>query len=688
MRRMAGAAVFPVVLAVSAATSPAAVQSRTDVRIIEVPAPGGQTTVIKVLTGPEQPPDPPAEDSAKAAGVPAGDGNDATGPGPEITASAETQDDPEPLSASSEHRPRVSGVPRPEPENAAVPEAVTASAPADVLPVPVAAEEVLRPERSQAASRGSARCREHWNELLEPLKDARFTLRVPAAQRRKVHLGPQSHLLYDDDTLFYVEEPEDVRITRVRVNRRRGRCQSAEIHLRSAADRDRRGKLTFVTGRVPSEHDFYLWLDQPLAVDTPAGALKRYAVNHASRTVHLATSTHLPAGAEAVSEVPKGMRLCPVCFGVPSLATLAPMPESLAEPYAADVRLEVPGSEDEFALAAAGWRQVQSFPPYSGPYQEIVERVGNRVLSEWPGLLKGYDYRFLVVDAPMVNAMAVPMGGVVVTKRLMDALETEAELAALLAHEIAHVEARHSYRHLRNARNAAGWAALGAALANSFDPNCRNYGLCLGDSVGQIGTVIAQNFLQGHGRDREQEADIFASFYLGSTGMGREPLVSLLSKLQFENEYLDPEGKNQGRTHPHIASRVAWARNADVRPFGDVTAFRGLNRDGDVVATLALEFQVVGYGILRIIASLDTTPLLDRDDNVNDLELVIGGEEIRFLEATAERVAPGERTTAMFEAPGMGLVNEAVTGMKLKLRNVREWVPVGPASLRSAKGQG
>lgn len=686
-------------------TVPFLAQAQTSVRNLEVPAPGGQTLIIKVFTEHDQPARADVadvEDSEKeqevakvqdetAAAfveeddVPGGRhvaavvGLDPPGrshpePRPEDQPDARSgqgsspaEDEPEAPGTPSGHR---SDAPRPEPDRR--PAAVLAAKPAET--------DVFRPERSREVPRGSARCKDHWDGILEPLKDARFTLRVPVAQRRKVHLGPHNHLLYDDDTLFYIEEPEEAQITRVRVNQRsrggRGRrCVAAELHLRSTADHGRRGKLTF-TGRAPSEHDFYLWLDQVMAVDTPIGALERYALNYASGTVHLATSNHLTAEAERSAQIPKWLRLCPVCFGVPSLATLEPMPDSHAEPYAADARRMIPGTDDERALALAGWQQVQSYPPYSGPYQEIVERVGNQVLSEWPGLLKGYDYRFLVVDAPMLNAFAIPMGGVVVTKRLMDALETEAELAALLAHEIAHVEARHSYRRLRNARNAAGWATLGAALTNVLDPNCRNYGVCAGNAVGQIGVVIAENFLQGHGREREQEADVFANFYLGSAGIGREPLVSLLSKFQFESEYEDPEGKNQGRTHPHIESRVAYARSADVRPFADVTAFHGLNRNGDVVATFALEFQVIGRGSLRVIASIETTYLLGGDDNVNNLELFVGDEKIRLSEVTAERVSPGESTTAMFEGLGTGLINRTVTGMKMKLRNVRSWRPV------------
>lgn len=90
--------------------------------------------------------------------------------------------------------------------------------------------------------------------------------------------------------------------------------------------------------------------------------------------------------------------------------------------------------------------------PRAGPASPISGRRAG-VLDRWPVPLKGYRYRFQVVDADDVNAFAVPTGYVFVTRGLLESLETDEELAAILAHAIAHVESRHSHRQWRNARN-------------------------------------------------------------------------------------------------------------------------------------------------------------------------------------------------------------------------------------------
>jgi predicted Zn-dependent protease len=61
----------------------------------------------------------------------------------------------------------------------------------------------------------------------------------------------------------------------------------------------------------------------------------------------------------------------------------------------------------------------------------------------------GIDYRFHVVQSPMVNAFAIPGGGVFVTTGMLEFLESEAELATVLGHEVAHVDLGHAIERLQ-----------------------------------------------------------------------------------------------------------------------------------------------------------------------------------------------------------------------------------------------
>jgi predicted Zn-dependent protease len=71
----------------------------------------------------------------------------------------------------------------------------------------------------------------------------------------------------------------------------------------------------------------------------------------------------------------------------------------------------------------------------------------------------GIGYRFAIIDSPMINAFALPGGGIVITAGMLNFLESEAELAAILGHEISHVDLRHCIERLQYelaARKIAG----------------------------------------------------------------------------------------------------------------------------------------------------------------------------------------------------------------------------------------
>ena len=73
-----------------------------------------------------------------------------------------------------------------------------------------------------------------------------------------------------------------------------------------------------------------------------------------------------------------------------------------------------------------------------------VARIGRRILDAVGNTR--YPYRFFVIEDSSMNAFAVPGGRVFVTSGLIDAIENEAALKAILAHEVAHVKSRYSYR--------------------------------------------------------------------------------------------------------------------------------------------------------------------------------------------------------------------------------------------------
>lgn len=169
------------------------------------------------------------------------------------------------------------------------------------------------------------------------------------------------------------------------------------------------------------------------------------------------------------------------------------------------------------------------------PLQQYVSDIGQKLAkaSHRPNL----EYHFLVVDSPEVNAFALPGGYVYVTRGLLAYLNSEAELAAVLGHEIGHVTARHSVQQL----SAATAANVGAAIVQIFVPQARGV---VGDNIINL---LGNALLLGYGREHELEADRLGAEYLARAGYDPQAMVEVVSALK-NQELFDAElAKQQGR---------------------------------------------------------------------------------------------------------------------------------------------
>ncbi len=178
--------------------------------------------------------------------------------------------------------------------------------------------------------------------------------------------------------------------------------------------------------------------------------------------------------------------------------------------------------------------------------QQYVNEVGQRLgqASHRPNL----QYHFVVVDSPEINAFALPGGYVYITRGILAYLNSEAELAGVLGHEIGHVTARHSVQQI----SAATAAGVGATLLQVFVPGLRNQA---GDSViGLLGNVI----LSGYGREHELEADRLGAQYLARTGYDPQAMIKVVGVLKnqelFDAEVAKAEGREPRAYHGVFAS--------------------------------------------------------------------------------------------------------------------------------------
>ena len=178
--------------------------------------------------------------------------------------------------------------------------------------------------------------------------------------------------------------------------------------------------------------------------------------------------------------------------------------------------------------------------------QQYVDMVGQRLAREShrPGL----QYSFTVVDSPEINAFALPGGYIYITRGIMSYLNSEAELAGVLGHEIGHVTARHGVQQM----SAATAAGVGATLLGIFVPGLRN---ATGDNaINLLGNVL----LSGYGRDHELEADRLGAQYLARTGYDPQAMIKVVGVLKdqelFDAELAKAEGRQPRAYHGVFAS--------------------------------------------------------------------------------------------------------------------------------------
>jgi predicted Zn-dependent protease len=189
--------------------------------------------------------------------------------------------------------------------------------------------------------------------------------------------------------------------------------------------------------------------------------------------------------------------------------------------------------------------------------QNYIQRIGAQLAadSERPEL----PWRFRVVDDPTPNAFALPGGFIYVTRGMMSLMESEAELASVLGHEIGHVTARHSV----NQMSRAQVASLGLGIGMIFVEELQQYG--------DLASTGLQLLFLKYGRDDERQADDLGFKYALQEGYDVREMADVFQALQTIGE---SSGQSPLPTwmssHPDPGERVSRTQQR-IQALGSVT---------------------------------------------------------------------------------------------------------------------
>ena len=204
-----------------------------------------------------------------------------------------------------------------------------------------------------------------------------------------------------------------------------------------------------------------------------------------------------------------------------------------------------------------------------GTLNNYMQQVGKKMasLSHRPKM----PYSFRAVNATYINAYAFPGGSIAATRGILVTLENEAELSALLGHEIGHVNARHTAERMSKRMLTSLVIAGVAAYVEAENKN-------LAPLAAGLGALGAGMLLASYSRDDEREADSLGMEYMVRAGHSPKGMIGLMDVLVGISKHKPGAIEKMFATHPMSKERYRTAAHTSRTKYGSRKKLP-LNRD-------------------------------------------------------------------------------------------------------------
>lgn len=209
--------------------------------------------------------------------------------------------------------------------------------------------------------------------------------------------------------------------------------------------------------------------------------------------------------------------------------------------------------EQEYYIGRAVSATVlHTYKPYDNPEANRYLNLLGQTLSQASDKPETYaGYHFLLLDSDEINAFAAPGGFIFVSRGMVRLCRTEDDLAAVLAHEVGHVQNLHGLKAIKSGRLTSALTILAAEGAKSFGG--KELAELTEAFEGSISDITSTMMNSGYARSAEREADQAAVTIMRRVGYDPQGLVAMLKEMKKD---LKPGGLDFAKTHPDPDDRI------------------------------------------------------------------------------------------------------------------------------------
>ena len=257
---------------------------------------------------------------------------------------------------------------------------------------------------------------------------------------------------------------------------------------------------------------------------------------------------------------------------VSALSSLGLFTGCAVNPVTGDSQLMLVSEGQEIAI------DKQNSPhQFSADYGTLQDRALNDYINATGREIAAHTHRpnmpysFHGVNATYVNAYAFPGGSIACTRGILLSLDNEAELAALLGHELGHVNARHTAQQMSK-------GMLVSTLAGGIAAYAGTQSGALGDLASGLGNIGAGVLLAKYSRDNERQADALGMKYMVRSHYGPKGMIGLMEMLRSKSKRQPNVIELMFSTHPMSDERYRTVVRTSETKYGHAKAFP-LQRD-------------------------------------------------------------------------------------------------------------